>query len=814
MSAEGKTAVVQATQIEPGFEGLKINDPLIQTVTNGEIPSNQLINEAIDRAKENLEVRKNEADLNSRGELLAKDATDILESAQKFINEKNKDDKIQELLRHTKEATTEASKEVSRTSYSMTQMFYKSFGIHFPTREAKHDAEDAYGYVRELVMFAMSSSEFRSILLDFINFFQSSLNKATDKVNQISNSIKTDVNNSDSDLNKTNATIQKTQDEIKREAENKLDQWNAQTKREYYQRFQSLLNRVSQKSEYKRLLGYYFKWMDEFKTRANEWTENLKENTKVASGEIAKSTDRVANSIAFDRMWKDIKDIVDVFAGKGTFDSFYTQAWELYDEVNRDPVARAYFFSLRRFVNDAVENPSSLNTDSKIKEGEDLIERGKEIANSSKYHAKIDKFFQTTTDSINKITQDKLTNDFASKMKKFGEHFALDAQGRPDLNVIQDSLVQIKNLVYPLLTQQLSTLTIAKIAGTNTTFDWQVENLMISVPDLIPEYFELRTKNFLKVNVKEMETEKNNTQVVMEIKNVKPVFRDLKFMYKKKSFPRIDDYGTVDVDLSKGEGARIKILWKIKSENNRPFAFSLIQVKCVIDSMDVTVKDAKHEYLDRIATSIFSANLKQALAGGIVNNIVEALQPLNDQMNEWFTTRPISSIYDKANMGLHYAYDQTNMMIKEKPLEKAYNYIADTAATAKDMAVQKTTELRDIVANKTEDLSKNLNETVEDIKSKATEIKETVVEKVNELSVKADEVKTELKTEMKTEETPFKDDDVTIIKKDKYDHAWQLKPSKIKKNRGAKVTTAFDLNKDFPSLETFSDPNPFEIKSK
>jgi hypothetical protein len=295
----------------------------------------------------------------------------------------------------------------------------------------------------------------------------------------------------------------------------------------------------------------------------------------------------------------------------------------------------------------------------------------------------------------------------------------LDAQGRPDLNVMQDSLSQIKNLVYPLLSKQLSNMTIARIAGSNETYDWSVENLLISIPDLIPEYFELRTKNLLQVNLKELETEKNNTKVTMEIKNLRPVFKDMKFWYLRKTFPKIEDFGNVDIDLSKGKGAKIKIIWKIKSKSNRPFAFALLEVKCIIDSMDVTVKDAKHEILDRIATSVFAANLKQSVAQGIVNAIVDSLRPMNDQMNSWFASRPIESLYERANEQIHQVYQQTNRLIKDHPIDKAMDKAREIVSDIKETASEKIEVAKEYIGEKTAEVSQAVKEEVQKLEQKA-----------------------------------------------------------------------------------------------
>lgn len=73
-----------------------------------------------------------------------------------------------------------------------------------------------------------------------------------------------------------------------------------------------------------------------------------------------------------------------------------------------------------------------------------------------------------------------------------------------------------------------------------------------------------------------------------------------------------------------------------------------MKIKAVIDKMDIKIKDAKHEYasfflfpykfsvIDKIATTMFIGTIKQQVAQAIVSNLAESLQPINDQMNNWF----------------------------------------------------------------------------------------------------------------------------------------------------------------------------------
>jgi len=748
MSSEKKIDAVQTQVQTPSLQDLNplnSNDALMQTIAKGEIPSNAVLNDAIDKARSGIESGKNEAELNNRGETLAKDASDILETAQRFLNEKNKGDNIQHLIQHASQASGATGRETSNALSSVGNMLSHTLGLDNLLRKdayvAQKDAETAYGYVREIVLYTVQSKEFRLFLIDFINFFQSTLTNATDKVNQLGDSLKADVAHNDTNLSATSSTANAVTEQAKLDTRSNVAQWNQQTKREYYQRFQTLLNRISAKPEYKRLIGLYFKWMDDLKTRASQIADAAKDKAADAAAQVQTSANRVAHNSNWDALWNDVRAVVDGFVGAGSFDTLYGEAWDLYLTALNDKEANAYLDSLKLFIADAINDPKSLDVEAKKSQGEELLYQGRRIFESDKYSKKIDTMTKTLHNCLNKLTNDALSNELSEKFKKFMEDFGLDAQGRPDLYVMSDSLSQLKNLVYPLLQKQLSAVTVARIVGTNESMDWAIENVLVSIPDLVPELFTIRTKNLVVLNLKQLETEKNNTKVTLEVKNIRPIFKNMKFYYKRKTFPQIEDYGVADIDLSKGNGARIKINWKVKSKNNRPFAFSLMEVRCVIDSLEIDIKEAKHSVFDRIATSVFAATIKQQVAAAIVNSIVEALSPLNDSMNDWFATRPAATLYSRANESLQYAYSSANQAIKDHPLDKA----AELASELKDKVVDATHYVTDNASATINNLTTQAQSTVQAVKEvvveKATEAKEYVNKEMPEVSKAVSDMK-------------------------------------------------------------------------
>jgi len=726
MSAQNHTKVAQASPIEVEAVAVvdprRSDEPLVRTIADGHMPNTEQVNMAIDHAKVSLEKNKDAAHLNSRGDMLAQDTQELLDSAQRFINVHNADGKLQDLMLHSKQASHEVQKEAARMGAVGSTGSLPSFLTTGQKVGMARDAKHGLNYGKDLAMYIFQSGEFKTLLLEAIDFIQNVLNDGTHKLNRLGDSLKDDIQHNDTHIVGTKHEALSVKEESKASVRAQAQEWNEARRTEIYERFRGLLNRASRTPEFQNLVRIFFKWMEQLKQRAILTGERLKSRveTKVEQvKEHAKDVKNNADETPFDLMLDDIRQLVDEFAGRGSFDQFYNNSWDLYVELAHDQEASLYFDDLTVFIMDAMDHPENLNLEVKTKQGQLLIERGRFLIQSERYRSRFDQMFDNAQFLMIKIKNDETTVGFKQSLKKWGEHFALDNQGRPDLYVIQESLSQLKNLAYPILREKLGHLRIARIEGTTDKVDYSIEDLTVSVPDLLPKYFELQTKTDLQVDFEDLSSRSGYVKASLDLRKLKPIFKNVKFWFKKKTFPKIEDHGVLDVDLSAGEGTRIKVVWKIITAPNKPFSFSLVNVKCTVDKMDIDIKNAKHEFLDKMATSLFIGKIKASVAQAIVDGIVGALQPINNQMNQWFATRPINSIKEQANEQFHMAFDKTNAAIKDHPVDK----LSAKAGDLYDAAAIKAISVKETVKVQAEDMKDTIKDNIVDAKQTAMDAK-------------------------------------------------------------------------------------------
>jgi len=681
----------------------------------GEVPSNVQLEQAILETKETIDQSAREAELNTQGQRLATDAKEILDSAQRMLREKNKEEALQQLVHHTQEAAEE-TKGAAR-------------GIRAPSAsDLQGDFQDIYNYAKDLAYYMVRSGEFRDMVTNFISMLQQIIGASEEKLQRVAEAAKADTQREDTGMTWTTEEAKEVGHELKEELEEgKL--MTEEQKKEFRENFRILVNKIHNKPESRKMLDKFWRLYYKLSDRAED---------------IKKSAEALSSSNTWDKIWTDIQHLIDAFAGEGNFEKFTNDSWILVQSIKKDEEANRFLHDFQAFCNKLSDEPELLSEEYTQRELNDFIDRGRKFLGRRKFRDEWNNSINSFQRVLENIKNDEASKDFVSKLQRFASDFAFDSQGRPDLFVIQHSLSQIREMLFPLLRQELTALQVPRIESSDEKYDVVVRDLNLVLGDILPEFFELKTKNLLKVEVRKFETDKTKTKILLRIRQLKPTFKNMKFYYKRKSFPKIEDYGTADVDLAAGDGTTIKVEWIVKSKKDLPFTITLTKVKCVIDKLDIHIKEAKHDIFDKIATTFFAGRIKKAIAQAIVDNIVRAIEPFNDRLNTFFHSHPIDRFTESANVQLKEAYTRGQEIVREEIAPR----ISEAAET-----VQKKAQA---AAETIQEKAKAASETVQERAREAKEKWQEGLESPMEVEHTKEEWKTkEGKTQEKSEKTEF-----------------------------------------------------------
>jgi len=685
----------------------------IQQVTDkiaqGEVPSNKEIHSAIDTAEQVLEDSKNQTNLNVHGERLVHDAQEILESAKKFIEEKNEGDKLQKLVQHGKEATEKLGDLSSNVNLNPV------------TPDVNKEAMATFNSAKKLAYFALNSSEFKNTLLDLVNLMQDILKVARESLGQAPKALQQDITSgSGTNIPRTTQTVQRAVNEIENIASArspKLDELD--------RRLANLINKMYSRSEFKEAKDHFFVLFDKL---ANQLKSVEESTTKVATQAVE------SNEVA--KLWDDLKDLTEGFTGKESLGHLETQIRYLMDEFKLNPKASETFNRMRDFINDIWEHPRKLEESSQ--EIKDLIDQTVDLLRADTIQIKFSNFLDVGNNMLKSIKHDTSSQDLLEKLLRFSKDFALDSQNRPSPYIIQDSLIQLKNILLPIIKQHVVAFKIPYIHHSDETYDLDVGGLDVHFEDILPHQIEIKGKNFVGLDVSELKFTEAHGLVIMKLTELKAKFSDVNFKYHRKAIPRTQDEGLADIDLSQGKGIYIKISWKITSSKDGIVGVSLDSVKCDIDKLKLRIKHSKHNLLENFAASLFSGWVQQRAAEAIVNTIIDTIQPYNESMNDFFRQVSLQQFAENANQQLKGVYEHG------LPIPTV-GQVVEQAKSTYESAKQKVSET-------VEKASSTLEEVKRPIVSAAEQAKEFVQENLPEVAEKFSEGKQEAQSFFETEE--------------------------------------------------------------
>jgi len=324
MSASSHTKVtaqhtpVEAVDLNPRHS----DEPLINSIAHGDVPSNNQVNLALNHAKDSIEYQRQHSDVNRRGDVLAQDTEEVLNRAQYFLNAHNQDGKLTDLYQHSKEARIEAKMEAMRLSGTGVS--------HHDKHAIKRDARNGLDYGRDLALFVFRSSEFKSVVIEVIEFIQNILFDGVTRVNLLGDSLKSDIRHDDTHIQTTRTDAHSLRQEASERAHEKAHEWNEVRRHELYGRFRVLVDRSARQPEFQNMIRTFFKWMDILKRRASFTKDRLEKQADMVR-------DRIHNAeyhdSAFDKVISDVRSIVDDFAGAGSWDMWSTASWNLFVEL-------------------------------------------------------------------------------------------------------------------------------------------------------------------------------------------------------------------------------------------------------------------------------------------------------------------------------------------------------------------------------------------------------------------------------------------------------------------------------------------------
>jgi len=572
------------------------------------VPSNQQIDSAIQEVKQTLEEEK--AHLSNQGKKLVDDAESLLSSTSTLLHEKNKDEKLQKLYMLGKGLVDLGAMETVKDTASGVVSKAAQVGSQLGG-QISSQAEDLYSYLRETTFNLLTSGEFRGILSD-ISLLLKSL------------------------------TLEKIKQPKKEEEGAKRPLTEDELIEDIRKGATELIQKMGGKKEYKQMMKNFFKYSEETVKYLQGVSQSPPEELK-----------------KLEKLYDDVMDVASDFVGSKELKEFRSNFWDLFSKLKEDKKIAPWYSDTKNFLLEVIEKPENLVSENTINRMTDLIKKGRTALQTKKWREAINSLNETFSGMMEKLQADTTTKNFLESFAKLGKDMALNEKGYPDLFVLEESISQVKNILVPIFKKQLANLPVKRIEMYSDTYDVILEDLLVSGTGFLPEKIEIHIANDSVLNFESETEDKMCQELQLKVEHIKPEFKNMKFYYKRKSFPTLEDYGKADL-LFTGDGMSVKVLWNIEIVTGRHPVATLSQVECVIDSLSIRIvgEETKHEILDTLLAPLMASLLKSKIASMIQDYLTSQLNAVNQQLNDFFASRPIESVVQKGNVALQEAFQK------------------------------------------------------------------------------------------------------------------------------------------------------------
>jgi len=496
--------------------------------------------------------------------------------------------------------------------------------------------DDIFYVAKRVVYEIIRSKHFRRLLLDVVevcrSIFYRKVERTTNAAKQLTQdgqalgqAVQKDlVEKEGKNFDSTLSTAQAVGDAVKEQAQG-LSVLSQDELNEIYARLQKILQAIQANPDYQLAVNGIFQLMDQFK----EQVKDLHIDPAIQA-----DVQHTA-SIRGPKIWKDIKLIIERFAGENSVDQLFSDLHTFYATVANDQRARSIFEDGRLLTKRTFANPQLVQDESFKKQFQSLFEKSNSLTNDPIHNELFNKIFTESADILQRIRDDPLSNDLSVALRTFVADMALDASGKVSFGAIQDSLVQLKSLLVPVIAKQLEAIPVPRIDGDTPKWEFAIEGVVFSAYDVMPDYLKLYFQTELNLDLKQSSTDAARAFLRLEINNIRAHLKNVHFAYRRKVFPTISDDGWADIDLG-GKGLSVRIDYIVASNDRDQTRLSLVDVDATIDNLDITVKKAEHGILDKMAVNLFNGTIKREIEDELQVQLRYFGRYVAEQLNEAF----------------------------------------------------------------------------------------------------------------------------------------------------------------------------------
>eukprot|EP00026_Physarum_polycephalum_P002571 Phypoly_transcript_02578.p1 GENE.Phypoly_transcript_02578~~Phypoly_transcript_02578.p1 ORF type:complete len:828 (+),score=217.58 Phypoly_transcript_02578:85-2568(+) len=558
---------------------------------NISLPSNERLTSALQHGQEslsNLQASDRGQQMNSGGEKVVEDIKRVLADQQTIIGEKNEGDVLQNIVKDFLALLQEL-----RTNSELKGYF-----------------EDWQGRITAV----FSSGDFTQFFQQTGDLFTSM--KETDEFLGLASELV--------DLMKI----------VVAEATEKMVEGDTAAKEEFKRQREMERRRVA------RELRYTLSSM----TR-NEMWRGLIQRSKVKVGQVKSSANKeqaeqlfynLRSSPNFQRLLEDFKVLLQRLVGNQmSVDPLFDYAKKALDDIADDDQLSQVVDEMQRLLPSIAEDTSVLDDPTVQRELDSLSRRADEAIMSLRNNRNIQGAKEESIKVANAIKNEASNTPLLADLKTLWRDLTSDKEGEV---IDPDVLRSLRQMIVPLLVEHLNNVPLPSVSDEASflgKYYYTIDQMKISLPELIPENIHLRFEYEMDANPLELEAHNQHTFLYLQASNLQLHLHDCHFTYERRTVPKHSDSGVFDVDTV-GEGLTVWLKMEIKSDTAKGQYLDVLKSDVKISKFHIAFRDSKHDKLYEVCTHLFAKKIK--------NSVIEMMQNKFKTFGSYFNEQIITLI--------------------------------------------------------------------------------------------------------------------------------------------------------------------------
>jgi len=334
------------------------------------------------------------------------------------------------------------------------------------------------------------------------------------------------------------------------------------------------------------------------------------------------------------KLQQESKELISEFTGKEALERFLQSARILARSLRNDRDASQYLRELREFILET-KDPQHVKSEQFKNQSRNLIERGRRITDQLRYKPEVEEFLNALDALFNNLKDDELLATLRERAGILVEDLTTeDSQGNRQLDT--QVLGNIRKVIVPVLADAFKYIPIPRFEDSNYKREYVIENLVLCGYDIIPDNIFVHLESDSWISVRELETQLSHTRLVISLKNLRTEIKDIKFYYKRKQFPKMEESGMASLRIG-GRGASLTITFRVDQRPGETAPkFTSGHVDFSIDDMDIDFDRSTltHDILVPMITTLFKQTIIHAIERGVEKNLGTVVNEIGRRLSE------------------------------------------------------------------------------------------------------------------------------------------------------------------------------------